>query len=507
MSDEIKKRLRHALESNDVPAVEAAIRAHPELLTTPQDSRPAVTLARTVDMAKLLLALGADIEAVSKWWGPGFGLRRVDQAVATFLVERGARLTVHAAAGLGLADRLAEILDADPSLIDAKGGDGCTPLHFARDCATATLLLARGARVDARDEDHDSTPAQWLIGETPDVVRLLLQHGASSDIFLAAALGDRVLAEKLVTADRACLSCRIGKAPEFPPLGYKHRGGTIYQWTLAFNSYPHQVALLKEHTDLFDYLFENSDTMTRFLVSCVLGRRVDAEAIAEQNPGLVASLPSVDLELLARYCWETNLNYDAVKLMLDLGFPLTHPETSHGYTPLHNAAWAGAANLVELLLQRGHPVDIVDPTYHATPFGFAMHDCLVEKRHPEGEFARVLQLLLDAGSPWNALCYPTGNADVDNVLRPRLHQRTEGAALLGNEAAVFRLLGENPDSDNLIRALTGAAKGGHAALCRRLLEAGAPATGTMTGDDDTPLMYALKARSPETVSILKEYGA
>jgi ankyrin repeat protein len=506
MSNDPENLLRHAIESCDVAGVEAAIRAHPEILNGP-DSRPAVTFARRVDMAQRVLALGADLDTVGKWWGRGMGLHQVDQPVARFLVERGARLTAHAAAGLGLVDRLEEMLDEDPSLIDAKGGDGCTPLHFARDCATAQLLLSRGARMEARDDDHDSTPVQWLIGDAPEVARLLSEHGAAPDIFLAAALGDMALAEKLVTTDRRCLSYRIGKAPEFPPLGHRHRGGTIYQWTLAFNSYPHQVALLRGHTALFDYLFENSDITTRFLVSCVLARCTDAEALASRNPGLVASLPSVDLELLARYCWETNLNYAAVELMLDLGFPLTHPETSHGYTPLHNAAWAGAASLVELLLRRGHPVDIVDPTYHATAFGFAMHDCLVEKRHPEGQFARVFELLLDAGSPWNALCYPSGDAAVDRVLRSRLRSKPEGAALLGDEAAVFQLLGKSPAPDSLLRALAGAAKGGHGALCRRLLEAGAPVTRTLGDDHNTPLAYALKSGSAETVSVLREYGA
>jgi ankyrin repeat protein len=506
MSDDAENLLRRAIQSDDVAEVEAVVRAHPVLLNRP-NSRPAVTFARSADMAERVLTLGTDLEMVGKWWGRGMGLRQVDQVVAKFLVEHGARLTVHAAAGLGLVGRLEQMLDDDPSLIDAKGGDGCTPLHFARDCPTARLLLSRGARVEARDDDHDSTPVQWLIGDAPEVAHLLLERGATPDIFLAAALGDIALAERLVATDRACLSNRIGKAPEFPPLGHQHRGGTIYQWTLAFNSYPHQVALLKGHTALFDYFFENSDTTTRFLVSCLLARRTDAEAIASRNAGLVASLPSVDLELLARYCWETNLNYPAVELMLDLGFPLTHPETSHGYTPLHNAAWAGAANLVELLLQRGHPVDIVDPTYHATPFGFAMHDCLVEKRHPEGEFARVFELLLDARSPWNALCYPTGDADVDRVLRPRLVSKPEGAAFLGDEGAVFRLLGRSPDSDNLLRALAGAAKAGHAALCRRLLEAGAPVSRTLGNDHNTPLAYALKSGSAETVSVLKKYGA
>jgi len=304
------------------------------------------------------------------------------------------------------------MLAADPSVIDAKGGDGCTPLHFSRDIATARLLLDHGARLDARDEDHESTPAQWLIGDAPEVSRFLLDCGAAPDIFLAAALGDRALAEKLMDADRACLARRIGRAPEFPPLGHTGRGGTIYQWTLAFNSYVHQIALLKGHDALFEFLFENSDTRTRFLVCCVLARRSEAEAIAARNPGLVASLPDADLELLARYCWETNTNYEAVKLMLDLGFPIAHPETSHGYTALHNAAWAGSADLVDLLIERGAPVDIRDPGYNSTPLGYAIHDCLVEKRHPEGDFRRVVKSLLDAGSPWDPR--------VEEILKPLL---------------------------------------------------------------------------------------
>src|SRR5579862_5879367 len=128
MSKDAQNLLGRALDAGDVSAVDAAILAHPELLNCPS-SRPVVTMARSVDMAGHILALGADIDAVGRWWAPGFGLRRVDQAVAGFLVERGANLTVHAAAGLGLVDHLTRMLDADPSLVYAKGGDGCNPLH------------------------------------------------------------------------------------------------------------------------------------------------------------------------------------------------------------------------------------------------------------------------------------------------------------------------------------------------------------------------------------------
>ncbi len=355
-------------------------------------------------------------ESLGRSWASGFSTDRIPSAVARFLVACGAPLSIHAAAAFGFIDSLADLLGADPSLIDARGGDGCTPLHFSRDLATAEFLVNRGAKIDARDEDHDSTPAQWSIGKAPEVSRYLLGQGAAPDIFLAAALGDGDLASRLVSENPRCVAYRIGRLPDFPPIGHNGRGGTVLQWTLAFNSYPHQIALLKGHHHIFDFLYEKSDPQTRLLVCCVLGRRQEAEALVRQRPDIVAALPGVDLELLPRYCWETNLNYDAVRLMLDLGFPVAQTESSHGYSPLHNAAWCGDAALVDLLISRGHPVDLVDPGYKATPLGYAIHDCLVAKRHPEGDFPRVVESLLRAGSPWEPSLFPTGDERLDRVL-------------------------------------------------------------------------------------------
>ena len=52
---------------------------------------------------------------------------------------------------------------ADPQLVHARGGDGQTPLHFASTVEIAEYLLDQGADIDARDVDHVSTPAQYMV--------------------------------------------------------------------------------------------------------------------------------------------------------------------------------------------------------------------------------------------------------------------------------------------------------------------------------------------------------
>ncbi len=65
--------------------------------------------------------------------------------LAAYAIERGAVVDVHAAARLGMMDRLRELISLDPSLVHARGGDGQTPLHFASSVEVAAYL-ARSRR-------------------------------------------------------------------------------------------------------------------------------------------------------------------------------------------------------------------------------------------------------------------------------------------------------------------------------------------------------------------------
>jgi hypothetical protein len=118
--------------------------------------------AGNLAMLDLLLAHGADLNVKSSWDQGGFGiLETVTPEQAAPLIARGATIDVWAAANLGMGAELRSLIDADPALVNAKGGDGKRPLHYARKVELARFLLEHGAEIDALDDDPHSTP--WSI--------------------------------------------------------------------------------------------------------------------------------------------------------------------------------------------------------------------------------------------------------------------------------------------------------------------------------------------------------
>ena len=198
---------RRAFKTDDAVFLRKLIERFPEMKSKVNEpvaafDSPAIIHVRSPEMLDALLEAGADINARSRWWAGGFGL--LDSAkpeLAAYAIKRGAIVDSHAAARLGMMEKLRELITANPTLVHARGGDGQTPLHFAGTIQVAEFLLEHGADIDARDVDHESTPAQWMLRERQEIARYLVRRGCKTDILMAAALGDSELVRKHLDAD------------------------------------------------------------------------------------------------------------------------------------------------------------------------------------------------------------------------------------------------------------------------------------------------------------------
>jgi len=139
---------------------------------------------------------------------------QMDRALVAAVRAHVDELDVFEAAAFGDLDRLSEILSEAPELVDARSGDGFTPLHLAAffgQTDAVRLLLARGA-------DVDPVGTGWMTG-TPlhaaaagshaAIVRMLLEAGADpttrqrhgfTPLHAAAANGDLASVEALLAA-------------------------------------------------------------------------------------------------------------------------------------------------------------------------------------------------------------------------------------------------------------------------------------------------------------------
>jgi ankyrin repeat protein len=410
-----------AVKAGDVDGVRGLLEAHADIAARINEpvfdfKQMAVHAAhRNLAMLDLLLTHGADINAKSTWEHGGFGiLENVTPEQAAPLIARGAQVDIWAAANLGMADRVKELIDADPSLVNAKGGDGKRPLHYARTVEIAEFLLDRGAEIDALDDDHSSTPAQHLIGDNVHVCRFLATRGAKTDVLLAAALGDLALVRRHLDEDPASIGMRVSQ-DWFPMIDTAPNGGHIYQWTLGFHVSAFDIARKRGHKEVLDFLLSRAPSLDRVMQALWSGDGDAADAVLVAEPTVIEQAPPQILRQVADAA--RNNNAAAVKAMLERGLPVI-AVSQHGATPLHWAAFHGNSDMLADVLSYGPPIEMRDRDFSGTPMGWAVQGAtghwhgISTAKH--GECAR---LLLDAGAEVDETALPTGNDDLDQVLR------------------------------------------------------------------------------------------
>jgi ankyrin repeat protein len=358
--------------------------------------RAAHIAAKNAPMLKTLIAAGADVNMKSDWQnGPYTVLDNTSADTARFLLAHGATLTPNVAARLGWFDELRTLVNADGALVHARGGDGQQPLHEAKTGAIADFLLDRGAGIDVRCIDHQSTPAQYALAERPDVCRRLLERGAAPDIFMAARLGDIALATRLLETDPASVAARINH-PGYPPVPRFN----IYCWSLGFDMSPHEVALKFGHRDVHDLIAARSPARIRFINALLTADEHAASAILAEDPSILSSLTREGHGHLAHAIFQER--FDAADLMVSLGFDPAAPGVDGG-TALHAACWVGSVRMVARLLARGGvPLDARDPTHQSTPLGWAAFGS-VHRRAAGSDYPAVADRLVAAGADITAV--------------------------------------------------------------------------------------------------------
>ncbi|HEX5218795.1 MAG TPA: ankyrin repeat domain-containing protein [Verrucomicrobiae bacterium] len=391
--------LKQAFHADDAQWLRKLLARYPQFKALinepigPFDS-PAIINVRSREMLDVLLEAGGDINAKSRWWAGGFGLlHHAEPELAAYALQRGATLDVHAAARLGMLDRLRELVFADPQLVHARGGDGQTPLHFASTVEIAAFLLEQGADIDARDLDHESTPAQWMIKNRREIARFLVQRGCHTDLLMAAALGDMNLVRRHLESDPQSIHLRVTE--EFFPKTNPKAGGTIYQWTLGWYVSPHDVARQFGHEDVFGLLMDRSPADVKLIAACWAGDETTVKSLLQEKPGIVAALSDNYKRHTARAA--RNNNPAAVRLMLAAGLPVD-ARGQHLATPLHWAAFQGNAGMTREILKYNPPLEVTDADFRSTPLGWALYGSENGWHYDASDYATTVELILNAGA-------------------------------------------------------------------------------------------------------------
>ncbi len=392
------KQAHNAVQSGDFEGLEKLFKTKPVLrkhINDPMFSfdSPAIVSVSGHPMASKLVPIlvrnGADPNARSKWWAGGFSaLDFAKGETVDLLLRLGAKFDVWSASAQGRLEVLKGLLDENPELVNAPGGDGQRPLHVAANAEVAELLIQQGADLEIKDIDHEATPLQYQVGK-PDVMRTLLAHGAKPDVFTAAVLNDPAILQQVLRESPDALNARTGEG-DFST--HTSNGGHIYIFVLGPSKTPQQVAVEKGSTAVLDEMLQNASPARRLVAAAWTD---DAKAVAE----ILKDHPNVSKEMGedARAITEAAQNgkIETVRLLLEAGLDPMTPGMDSG-TALHVACWFGHLGVVEILKDKV-PLETRDAHHGSTPLGWAAHGaqwC----RNKVGDYVGVATTLLNAGA-------------------------------------------------------------------------------------------------------------
>lgn len=369
--------------------------------------------------------------------------------------------SIHTAAILGDDDGVRRFLALDPANAMAKGAprgwDALTHLCFSRYLRldstrsdgfvrAARALLEAGASANTGwYETHHQPEPVWEsvlygaagIAHHGELTRLLLDHGAdpndaevvyhTPESYDNAALKALLATGKLTQESLATLLVRKHDWHDLEGVRLLLGQGIDLNGPWRWNPLHHALARDNALMAIELLLDHGAD---RLIAACARNVEATARSISESEPQAVAQVRAKGGQLLAEFAG--NGNTDGVRLLLDLGVPVSaafptgdgYFDVAPGSTALHVAAWRARPATVQLLIDRGAPVNVPDGRGR-TPLMLAVRAAVdsywTDRRSPDS-----VRALLAAGSSTSGVPYPSGYAEVDALLAANASQLRPG---------------------------------------------------------------------------------
>ena len=294
----------------------------------------------------------------------------------------------------GLAEVARRLLDAGADIDGKSGGRRCwRPLECAVTSANSSrnnepiirLLLDRGAPVRP-----ETVLASLYAADGTWCLELLTNAAAGAPELFTEALVEAVAEPDL---DAVAILLAAGADPDAPgPDGRSARRRALTAGVAA------TVELLGGGGD---------GPVDRLLEAIVTGNADAARSLAAADPGLVGRLEAADRAALVAAAEHGDLA--SVDLMLELGFPIEarrEGTDEDGATALHAAAYAGAADVVARLLDRGANLGARDTRWESRPFEWALVGSgEAPDSAPGPDWVATVGLLLDAGASLDGVTF------------------------------------------------------------------------------------------------------
>jgi len=415
-------RLADAVEKQDSAAVLALVTQKADVNVAQADGTTALMWAVRQDDAELvdrLLRAGAKVSAVNRYDITALSLACVnaDPAMIERLLKAG----------------------ADANAAGPEGETALMTVAHTGNVEAAKVLLAHGAKVDARESWRGQTALMWAAGQShPAMVRELLAHGADVNARSAQQEWARqvtseprekwmpqgALTPLLFAARQGCVECAQILVEKGADLNAADLEGVS----------PLLLALINGHYDVAGFLIGKGANVNAADKTgrTALYAAVDFHTMPASNrpapKEIDNALSSMDIvKMLIEHGANVNAQLERqqpYRTKLDRGDDTMF---GAGTTPLLRAAKAGDTEVVRLLLAKGADPKLttrtgINPLMAAAGVGTREEDT-TGRRKTEADAVETITLLLEAGVDVNA---------VDGAGRSAMH----GAAMWGLDPVV-----------------------------------------------------------------------